>query len=61
MDDRSALEVLAGKKTFRWTGEYGFDLNDARTLDVQLNVLGAVPAPTHGDAQRKIPYLFLAN
>src|SRR5687767_10570075 len=25
-------------KTFRWKGEYGFDLNEAKTLDTQLNV-----------------------
>jgi len=58
--DIAGLEVLAGKKTFRWTGEYGFDLNDARTLDVQLNVLGEF-RPHLTPAQRKIPYLFLAN
>lgn len=58
--DIAGLEVLAGKKTFRWTGEYGFDLNDARTLDVQLNVLGEF-RPRLTAAQRRIPYLFLAN
>ena len=25
-------------RTFRWKGEYGYDLNEARTLDTQLNV-----------------------
>ena len=25
-------------KTFRWQGEYGFDLNQARTIETQLNV-----------------------
>ncbi len=58
--DIDALEVLAGKQTFRWAGEYGFDLNEARTLDTQLNVLAEfrpVLAPGH----RKAPFLFLAN
>jgi sugar/nucleoside kinase (ribokinase family) len=58
--DIGGLAVLAGKKTFRWTGEYGFDLNDARTLDVQLNVLGEF-RPTLTPAERRVPYLFLAN
>jgi len=58
--DISGLQVLAGKRTFRWTGEYGFDLNDARTLDVQLNVLGEF-RPRLTPLQRKVPYLFLAN
>src|SRR4029453_4052628 len=58
--DIAGLAVLAGKKTFRWTGEYGFDLNDARTLDVQLNVLGEF-RPTLTPVERRVPYLFLAN
>src|SRR5262249_38064516 len=32
------LQRIPGGKTFRWVGEYGFDLNTARTLDTQLNV-----------------------
>jgi sugar/nucleoside kinase (ribokinase family) len=58
--DIGALEVLPGKKTFRWTGEYGFDLNEARTLDVQLNVFAEF-RPTLSAALRRAPYLFLAN
>jgi sugar/nucleoside kinase (ribokinase family) len=58
--DISALEVLPGTRTFRWTGEYGFDLNEARTLDTQLNALAEFDpalAPPHA----KAPFLFLAN
>jgi len=58
--DVTALEVLPGQKTFRWTGEYGFDLNEARTLDVQLNAFAAFKpklAPRHRAAR----FLFLAN
>jgi sugar/nucleoside kinase (ribokinase family) len=58
--DIRALEVLPGKKTFRWTGEYGFDLNEARTLDVQLNVFAQF-RPILPAAVRQAPYLFLAN
>jgi sugar/nucleoside kinase (ribokinase family) len=58
--DIGALQVLAGKKTFRWTGEYGYDLNEARTIDTQLNVFAefrpALPAEL-----RRAPFLFLAN
>src|SRR5690606_704846 len=32
--------VRAEGKTFRWKGRYGFDLNEAHTLDTQLNVFG---------------------
>jgi sugar/nucleoside kinase (ribokinase family) len=31
------LERVTGK-TFRWVGEYSYDLNEAITLDTQLNV-----------------------
>jgi sugar/nucleoside kinase (ribokinase family) len=58
--DVSAIEVLPGQKTFRWTGEYGFDLNEARTLDVQLNAFAAFK-PKLGSAHRKAKFLFLAN
>ena len=36
--DCDGLERAAGK-TFRWKGEYSFQLNEAQTLDTQLNVL----------------------
>jgi sugar/nucleoside kinase (ribokinase family) len=58
--DIGALEVLPGKKAFRWTGEYGFDLNEARTVDVQLNVFAEF-SPILSAALRQAPYLFLAN
>jgi sugar/nucleoside kinase (ribokinase family) len=58
--DVTALEVLEGQKTFRWTGEYGLDLNEARTLDVQLNAFAAFK-PKLGPVHRKARFLFLAN
>jgi sugar/nucleoside kinase (ribokinase family) len=58
--DISALEVVPGKRTFRWTGEYGFDLNDAKTLETQLNVFAEF-TPTLPEAHRAAPFLFLAN
>jgi len=35
--DLGGLRKVPGR-TFRWKGEYGYDLNDAHTLDTQLNV-----------------------
>jgi sugar/nucleoside kinase (ribokinase family) len=35
--DIEGIERVEGR-TFRWKGEYGFELNEARTLDTQLNV-----------------------
>jgi len=35
--DTEGLEKRKGK-TFKWKGEYGYDLNEAHTLDTQLNV-----------------------
>jgi sugar/nucleoside kinase (ribokinase family) len=58
--DISALQVVAGKKTFRWTGEYGFDLNEARTLDTQLNVFAEFK-PVLPAAFKKAGFLSLAN
>ena len=58
--DTSGLEVRKGSKTFRWHGSYVDNLNEAVTVEVDLNVL-AERAP-------KIPanfldsrYVFLAN
>ncbi|MFQ5897101.1 MAG: PfkB family carbohydrate kinase [Candidatus Methylomirabilia bacterium] len=57
--DLSDLQVSQGK-TFRWVGEYGYDLNEARTLDTQLNVFAnfqpVLPGPL-----RRTPFVFLAN
>jgi sugar/nucleoside kinase (ribokinase family) len=58
--DVTGLQRSAGGRTFRWVGEYGYDLNEARTLDTQLNVL-ATFRPALPDALRRVPYLFLAN
>ena len=46
--DLAGLEVRPGAKTFRWTGCYKGDMNEAETVAVDLNVLAeaapAVPA-----------------
>jgi sugar/nucleoside kinase (ribokinase family) len=48
--DISGLEVVAGGKTFFWSGRYHNDLNSRDTLDTQLNVLA--------DFQPKVPQNF---
>jgi sugar/nucleoside kinase (ribokinase family) len=57
--DVSGLQVAKGQ-TFRWVGEYGYDLNEARTLDTQLNVFAKFK-PELSPELRRTPYLFLAN
>ena len=47
-------------KTFRWKGEYGYDLNEARTLDTQLNVFERFD-PVIPESYRSSEYVFLAN
>ncbi|HKB24411.1 MAG TPA: PfkB family carbohydrate kinase [Methylomirabilota bacterium] len=57
--DTAGLKTSKGR-TFRWTGQYGYDLNEAKTLDTQLNVF-ATFRPTLDDGLRTAPFLFLAN
>ncbi len=58
--DTAGLEIRKGSKTFRWHGSYLRDMNEAVTVEVDLNVLAERAA--------KIPqqfldskYVFLAN
>jgi len=57
--DIHGLQVAPGR-TFRWAGAYNYDLNEAKTLDTQLNVFADF-RPTLDDTQARVPYLFLAN
>ncbi len=57
--DTRGLEVQKGE-TFRWKGEYGYDLNEARTLATDLNVL-ATFKPAIVDDYRRTDIVFLAN
>lgn len=54
------LQRVAGAKTFFWSGEYGYDLNVAKTRDTQLNVFADF-SPRLTENQRKADVLFLAN
>jgi len=58
--DMAGLNVVAGAKTFFWKGKYQPNMNDRETLEVHLNVFGDFN-PQLSAAQRKCPYVFLAN
>jgi len=57
--DLAGLQRVAGE-TFRWRGEYSFDLNTRETIYTHLNVFEQFH-PTIPDAFRDSPYVFLAN
>jgi sugar/nucleoside kinase (ribokinase family) len=57
--DLAGLARVAGR-TFRWEGEYGYDLNNARTLRTELGVL-ATFRPTIPDTFKDTDVVFLAN
>jgi sugar/nucleoside kinase (ribokinase family) len=54
------LQIVEGGKTFRWDGEYGFDLNEAKTKQTDLNVFSDF-SPELPPAYRDCELLFLAN
>lgn len=58
--DLTGLERVASGKTFFWRGHYGYDLNDCKTLETQVNVFGDF-RPKLSPEARAAPYLFLAN
>lgn len=57
--DTTGIERATGR-TFRWSGEYSGDMNEAKTLDTQLNVFESfqpkLPAPYLAS-----DFVFLAN
>ncbi len=57
--DTAGIEVKDGE-TFRWSGYYEYDMNQAHTLDTRLNVLAEFD-PVLPDSYRKAGFLFLAN
>ncbi len=57
--DLTGIERIEGK-TFRWGGEYSYDLNDRTTLFTELNVFETFQ-PKVPEAQREPDILFLGN
>src|SRR3954453_5534120 len=58
--DTTGLEVRKGSKTFRWHGSYVQDLNNAVSIQTDLNVL-AEQAPKIPEPFLGSKYVFLAN
>ncbi len=58
--DSGGLEWRKGSKTFRWHGSYLKDMNEAVTVEVDLNVL-AERAPKIPENFKDSRYVFLAN
>ena len=57
--DLTGLQTRPGK-TFRWKGRYGYDLNEAHTLETHLNVFETFH-PELPESYRQAKYVFLAN
>mgnify|MGYP004701606851 CR=1 FL=1 len=57
--DLAGLQTAPGA-TFRWKGKYGFDLNEAQTLETHLNVFSTFK-PELPQAYRESDFVFLAN
>ncbi|RME37522.1 MAG: sugar kinase [Planctomycetota bacterium] len=58
--DLTGLEIRPGSRTFRWHGRFEGDMNEAETVDVELNVL-AEQAPAVPPAFADSTTVFLAN
>src|SRR5579884_4113208 len=54
------IERVPGGRTFFWRGEYGWDLNERRTLETQLGVFADF-LPKLSSASAGADLLFLAN
>jgi sugar/nucleoside kinase (ribokinase family) len=57
--DLAGLETVPGE-TFRWRGEYGFDLNSRETIYTHLNVFETF-TPKIPASHRSSPFVFLGN
>ena len=57
--DLAGLQIVAGK-TFYWRGYYDYDLNNAKTLETQLNVFENF-APRLPESYKNPKILFLGN
>ena len=57
--DLRGLQKMPGH-TFRWTGRYEYDFNEAHTIETRLNVFESF-RPRIPDEYRDSPFVFLAN
>lgn len=58
--DLTGLQTKKDGKTFHWKGRYGYDLNEAQTLETHLNVFAGFD-PKLPESFRKAEFVFLAN
>lgn len=56
---RTGIQVFEDRPTFRWSGRYEGDMNEAETLHTELNVLAEPPQVP--EDYRGAPFVFLAN
>jgi len=52
--------IILGDKTFKWSGFYEFDMNEAKTLRTELNSLESYKVEVPDD-YKNAKYVFLAN
>tara|TARA_Y100000031_G_scaffold152595_3_gene196048 strand:- start:75 stop:974 length:900 start_codon:yes stop_codon:yes gene_type:complete len=52
--------IVTGEKTFRWQGFYEFDMNEAKTLKTELNVLESFKVKVP-ESYKDSKYIFLGN
>tara|TARA_B100000315_G_C14488987_1_gene546623 strand:- start:7 stop:906 length:900 start_codon:yes stop_codon:yes gene_type:complete len=52
--------IILGDKTFKWRGFYEFDMNEAKTLETELNSLESYKVEVPDD-YKNAKYVFLAN
>jgi len=57
--DLRGLQLFADRQTFRWSGRYVGDMNEAQTLNTELNVL--IEEPLVPESYKDSRFLFLAN
>ena len=57
--DVSGIQILPGE-TFRWSGYYEFDMNQAHTKETKLNIYTLFD-PKLSDQHKQAEYVFLAN
>lgn len=58
--DTTGLQIIKGGKTFHWKGYYEYDMNQAHTVDTQLNVFADFN-PKLPESYQSTPFVFLAN
>ena len=54
------VQTVEGGKSFRWSGRYEYDMNEADTLETQLNVFADFD-PVLPEAAQQCDFVFLAN